>query len=201
MAMRLLQRSVLGLCTLGCLAAGTLWPIPGFGFGEPRVVPDTSFYFHNYSFDRYPDATVTRILSSHLIMVQIEGEHGMRVVQLAGIEPIPETAEPFYQQAIQAMEETILHRIVKLEGDDYQRNEEVTSFVQAYVWLEGHQMNATLVRSGLAKTIPAFDPAGGALPPITASANLYTPNIKYRNYYYGLQNRARAERLGIWSAQ
>ncbi|MFQ3584285.1 MAG: thermonuclease family protein [Cyanobacteriota bacterium] len=173
------QRVALGSAALGLLLAVQV--MPSHGFGEPRVVPDTSFYFDNHRFDRYPDAIVVRVVDGETLVVQIQGEQKMRLIKLAGIEGIRSEENPYHQQAIELMRERILYRTVKLEGDKLLRNEDATGLVEAYVWLEGHQMNAMLVRNGLARIAP------------------YSHNIKYDSYYGGLQEKARQERLGIWS--
>jgi micrococcal nuclease len=162
---------------------GSLWPIPGFSFGEPRVIPDTSYYFDNIRFDRYPYATVAKVVSSDTIIVQVEGEKRMRLIRLAGIEGVPESAQPYNQQAMGLLNEMIQHQIVKLEGDKLPRNQDATELMEAYVWLNGQQINAVLVRNGLAGVVP------------------YSHNIKYDNYFTGLQAAAQNEKLGVWSAQ
>lgn len=173
------QRIALGSAALGLLLAIPV--LPSHGFGGPQVVPDTPFYFDNHRFDRYPDAVVVRVVNGDTLVVQIEGEQKMRLIRLAGIEGLSPEENPYYQQAIELMRERILYRTVKLEGDKLLRNVDATGLVEAYVWLEGHQMNAMLVRNGLARIVP------------------YSHNIKYDSYYGGLQEKAQQERLGIWS--
>ncbi len=170
----------IGLGGLGILWAGLMIP-PGFGFGEPRSVPDTSFYFDNFNFDRFPYATVGAVLSGDTVAVQIEGETHLRLVRLAGIQAPDAVDAPFDQEAVQLLRDRILFQQVKLEGDTFFRNEDGTGPVEAYIWLNGNQINAVLVRNGLATVRP------------------YTHNIKYDNHFVGLQQRAREENLGIWS--
>ncbi len=176
----MLKRHVIASLTLGALALGT-FPAISWAFGEARMIPDTSFYFDNFRFDRYPYATVVDVVAGDVIVVQIQGHNDLRYVKLAGIEALDPTEQPFHQQAIETLRDLILFETVKLEGDKFLRNEDATGLLEAYIWLEGHQMNAVLVRSGLATVIP------------------YSHNIKYDNYFSGLQDRARDERLGIWS--
>ncbi|MEN9238385.1 MAG: thermonuclease family protein [Thermostichus sp. DG_1_6_bins_120] len=173
------RRVALGSAALGLLL--TVPVMPGHGFGEPRVVPDTSFYFDNHRFDRYPDAVVVGVVDGETLVVQIEGEQKMRLIKLAGIQSLSPEETPYYEQAIELIRERILYRTVKLEGDKLLRNEDATGLVEAYVWLEGQQMNALLIRNGLARITP------------------YSHNIKYDSYYGGLQEKARQARLGIWS--
>ncbi|MEN9226745.1 MAG: thermonuclease family protein [Thermostichus sp. HHBFW_bins_43] len=173
------QRVALGFAASGLLLVTPA--MPSHGFGEPRVVPDTRFYFDNHRFDRYPDAVVVRVVSGDTLVVQIEGEQKMRLIRLAGIEGLGFEESPHHEQAVELIRERILYRTVKLEGDKLLRNEDATGLVEAYVWLEGHQMNAMLVRNGLARIVP------------------YSHNIKYDSYYRGLQEKAQQDRLGIWS--
>jgi len=173
------RRMAFGWAVLGWLLA--LPVLPGHGFGERRVVPDTPFYFDNHYFDRYPEAVVVGVVNGDTLVAQIEGEQKLRLIQLAGIQGLSPQEDPFYQQALELMRERILRRTVKLEGDKLLRNVDATGLVEAYVWLEGQQMNALLVRNGLARIAP------------------YTHNIKYDSYFRGLEKRARQERLGIWS--
>ncbi len=169
-----------------CLGGvGILWggvmATQGFGFGEPRPVPDTSYYFDNFNFDRFPYGTVGAVLSGDTVAVQIDGETQMRIVRLAGIQAPEETDAPFDSEAVQLLRDRILFQQVKLEGDTFLRNEDASGPVEAYIWLHGDQMNALLVRNGLATIRP------------------YTHNIKYDNHFVGLERRAREESLGIWS--
>ncbi len=173
------RRIAFGSVVVGGLLALPVLPV--HSFGERRVVPDTPFYFDNHYFDRYPAAVVVRVVNGNTLVVQIEGEQKLRLVRLAGIQGLSPEEDPFYQQAIELMRERILRRTVKLEGDKLLRNVDATGPVEAYVWLEGQQMNALLVRNGLARIIP------------------YSPNIKYDSYFRGLEKKARQERLGIWS--
>ncbi|MDX2272965.1 MAG: thermonuclease family protein [Cyanobacteriota bacterium] len=173
------KRVALGLLTLGCLAAA--WTGKSYGFGEPRVVPDTSYYFDNWRFDRYPYATVVGVLNGDTIVAQIDGEQTLRKVRLAGIQaPLPDE-QPYSRQAVELLKSKIQFQVVKLEGDKLLRDEDATDLVEAYVWLHGEQINAVLVRNGLATVVP------------------YSHNIKYDNYFSGLQTRARDENLGIWA--
>jgi len=99
------QRIALGSAALGLLLAIPV--LPSHGFGEPRVVPDTPFYFDNHRFDRYPDAVVVRVVNGDTLVVQIEGEQKMRLIRLAGIEGLSPEENPYYQQAIELMRERI----------------------------------------------------------------------------------------------
>ncbi len=177
----MLKRCLLATCTLSCLAIGSLWVEAGHSFGEPRIVPDTSYYFDNFRFDRYPYATVSGVINGNTIVAQVEGETHQRLIRLAGIEALASGDQPFQAQAVDLLRDMILYQRVKLEGDKFQRGHEVDGPVEAYVWLEGDQINAVLVRNGLATVIP------------------YSHNIKYDNYFLGLQERARDDRRGIWS--
>ncbi len=181
----MLKRCVFASCALGALVLGSAYldseTTASFAFGEARIIPDTSFYFDNFRFDRYPYATVVDVVAGDIVVVQIEGELTLRYIKLAGIQALDPTEQPFFGQAVELLREMILFERVKLEGDKFLRNEDATGFIEAYVWQEGRLMNAALVRNGLAVVIP------------------YSHNIKYDNYFSGLQERARNEQLGVWA--
>jgi micrococcal nuclease len=176
-----IQYSLCVSCTTVPLLLGAFWSSAGFSFGEPRIIPDTSFYFNNLQWGRYPSAVVAEVIDGNTILAQIEGELSVQVVRLAGIEKLTGSDQPFDQQAIDLMKSQILYRTVKLEGDKFARDEETSGPLEAYIWLEGVQMNGLLVRNGLATVVP------------------YSHNIKYDNYFKGLQEQARAEKVGVWS--
>lgn len=177
-----MKRIIIASCVLGA-AVGGLWPLSGFGFGEPRTVPDTSFYFNNLRWGRYPSAVISRVVSPDTVIAVIEGAPGPCVIRLAGIEGPTDQERPYDQRAVELLQEKILYRTVKLEGDEFLRTDFGEGPISAYIWLEGEQMNSELLRAGLARAIPSP----------------YTPNIKYWNHFRGLEERARQEALGIWS--
>ncbi|WP_017324058.1 thermonuclease family protein [Synechococcus sp. PCC 7336] len=168
-------------CVLASIAVGFLHPAIARAYGEPRIVPDHSFYFSNDNLDRHPQATVVKVLSGTTVLVQVEGELELREIQLAGLENLAALAPSIEQEAIGRIEGALLHRIVRLEGDTFQRTPEGTGAVQAYVWLNGLQMNEELVRAGL------------------AVVDRTNHNIKHDNFLRGVQSEARADQIGIWS--
>ena len=174
----MLKRGVLALA-----AVGLLTPTIARAYGEPRIVPNYPFYFENEVLDLYPSATVVKVLSGNQVVVQVDGEPRLRIVELAGIRNVGEYAPEIEELAISALEDAILHQQIRLEGDTFQRGPSGTAPVQAYLWLNGAQLNEELVRNGLATV-------GG--------------NTHYRRrtrYLRGIQEEAIAAGAGIWSLE
>lgn len=176
-----MKRIIIASCLIGAVVG--LWPDASFGFGEPRTVPETDFYFNNLRWGRYPSAVISRVISPTTVVAVIEGAPGPCIIHLAGIEAPTDQEQPYDQRAVELLQEKILYRTVKLEGDEFLRSDFVNGPISAYIWLEGEQMNSELLRMGLARAIPSP----------------YTANIKYWNHFQGLEERARLEGLGIWS--
>ncbi|MEN9206030.1 MAG: thermonuclease family protein [Thermostichales cyanobacterium SZTDM-1c_bins_54] len=162
-----------------CLGALVLSSTAALAFGEKRVAPDTPYYFDNIRFDRYPNARIVKIVNGHTVIAQVEDETRLRLLRLAGIEAV--TRDPYDQQAIELLQKLAQYKTVKLEGDRNPRDVTTLEPVEVYVWSEGRQMNAELVRAGLA-IVPDF-----------------VSNTKYDNVFRGLQREAQQQRLGIWS--
>ena len=175
----MLKRSVLACCA----AIGIISPAIVYAYGEPRVVPNYPFYFDNPVLDRYPVATVVKVLNGYQVVVQIEGEQRLRIVQLAGIRNIGEFSPEIEQQAISTIEALMLHQVIRLEGDMFQRTPKGTGQVQAYLWLNGTQMNEELIRNGL------------------AIVEGYTHNMRHDNYLRGVQEEAISNEVGVWSPE
>ena len=172
----MLKRSV-----LACTVMGILTPTVALAYGEPRIVPDYPFYFENTVLDRYPTATVVKVLSGNEVLVQVEGEQRLRIIQLAGINTVAEYAPEIEQKAIAAIKDSLLHREIRLEGDNFQRSPAGTGEVQAYLWLNGMQMNEELIRNGL------------------ATVEGYSFNNRRDNYLRGIQEEAISNGVGVWS--
>ncbi|GAB4216813.1 MAG: hypothetical protein OHK0012_19860 [Synechococcales cyanobacterium] len=165
--------------TLSCVGALLLSGSVATAFGEKRVAPDTPYYFDNIRFDRYPYAHIVKVVNGHTVIAQVEDEPRLRLLRLAGIESV--VRDPYDQQAIALLQKLAQYKTVKLEGDRNPRDVDAVEAVEVYIWSEGRQMNAELVRAGLA-TVPEF-----------------VSNTKYDNIFRGLQAEARQERLGIWA--
>ncbi len=165
------------------LACGSCcWALPVKAFGEPRIVPNFRFSFDNNYFDQYPSALVVRVLSGNRLVVQVEGEQELRIIRLAGIEALSEVAPDYDNAAVEFLQNQIQYRTVKLEGDLFQRRPDGTGPVEAYVWLEGQQLNEALVRDGLAIVEP------------------YTHNIRRDNTLRGIQAEAQRRGSGVWGS-
>ncbi len=172
---------LLRICLLS-LAWGSCWMLPASAFGEPRIVPNFRFGFQNDYFDQYPSALVVRVLSGNRLIVQVEGEPELRIIRLAGIEALSEVAPEFDNAAIEYLQSQIQYRTVKLEGDLFQRRPDGTGSVEAYVWLEGQQLNEALVRDGL------------------AIVERYTHNLRRDNTLRGIQAEAQRRGSGVWGS-
>jgi len=164
-----------------CLGALVLSSTAALAFGEKRVAPDTPFYFDNIRFDRFPYARIVKVVNGHTVIAQVEEETSLRVLRLAGIESANQ--DPFDQQAIQFLQRSVQFKTVRLEGDRNSRGVNAAGSVEVYIWSEGRQMNAELVRAGLA-IVPDF-----------------VSNTKYDTIFRGLQSQAQQERLGVWTLQ
>ncbi len=164
-----------------CLGALLLSSAAALAFGEKRVAPDTPYYFDNIRFDRYPYARIVKVVNGHTVIAQVEDETRLRLLRLAGIESA--TQDPYDQQAIELLQKLAQYKTVKLEGDRNPRDVAAVDPVEVYIWSEGRQMNAELVRAGLA-IVPEF-----------------VSNTKYDNVLRGLQFQAQQERIGIWTQQ
>lgn len=156
--------------------------LPAGAFGEPRVVPNHRFSFDNRYYDQYPSAIVVRVLSGDRIVVQIEDEPELRIIRLAGIVALDELAPQFDAAAVEFLQDQIQYRTVKLEGDVFQRQPDGSGAVEAYVWLEGEQINESLVRDGL------------------AIVERYTHNMRRDNTLRGVQSEAQRRRNGVWGS-
>lgn len=168
---------------LACAVVGILAPTVALAYGEPRIVPDYPFYFDNNVLNRYPTATVVKVLSGNQVVVHVKGEQQLRVIQLAGVRNVGDYAPEIEQQAIAAIKDSMLHQEIRLEGDNFQRTPAGTGTVQAYLWLNGIQMNEELIRSGL------------------ATVEGYSFNNRRDNYLRGVQDEAILNRVGVWSSQ
>ncbi|MGK7911667.1 MAG: thermonuclease family protein [Synechococcus sp.] len=174
----MLKRCVLALATVGLLT-----PTIARAYGEPRIVPNYPFSFENEVLDRYPTATVVKVLSGNQVVVQVEGEPRLRTIELAGIRNVEAYAPEIEELAVLALEEAILHEQIRLEGDTFQRGPAGTSPVQAYLWINGAQMNEELVRNGLA----------------TVTGNTHFQ--RRSTYLRGVQEEAIDAGVGIWSLE
>ena len=170
-------------CVLACAVVGLVSPAIVYAYGEPRVVPDYPLNLNNQVLDRYPVATVVKVLNGRQVVVQIEGEQRLRIIQLAGIRDVADFAPEIEQEAISAIEALMLHRVIRLEGDMFQRSPQGIGQVQAYLWLNGIQMNEELIRNGL------------------AIVEGYTHNMRRDNYLRGVQEEAIADGVGVWSPE
>ena len=166
---------------LSCLTpALALAPNPVRAFGEPRVIPDYDFYFNNRQLTLYPEATVTKVLSGNRLLVQLAGERDLRTIELAGIDSVGGLDATLEAEAIALLEEALLHQNIRLEGDDFLRDPEGEGEIQAYIWLNGEQLNDTLVRAGLA---------------VVRNTNY---NFRHRSQLRQSQSDAIDRELGVW---
>jgi micrococcal nuclease len=136
----------------------------------------------------FPDgttpATVVRVVDGDTIEVEIEGE--TYKVRYIGIDT-PETVDPrrpvgcFGEEASAANKALVEGLIVGLEGDVSDTDR--FGRLLRYVWLDSQEMvNALLVRDGYAQ------------------ASAYPPDVRYQEFFDGLEAEARSAERGLWGA-
>ena len=170
-------------CVWALAFVGLLTPTIARAYGEPRVVPNYPYAFDNEVLDRYPTATVVKILSGNQVVVQVDGESRLRAIELAGIRNLEAFAPEIEEQAVLALEDAILHQQIRLEGDTFQRGPAGNTPIQAYLWLHGAQLNEELVRNGLA----------------TVGGNTHFQ--RHSTYLRDVQEEAIDAGVGVWSLE
>jgi len=120
-------------------------------------------------------ALVTRVIDGDTIEV------GGRIkVRYIGIDA-PERGEAYYFEASEINRNLVGGERVRLEKDVEDKDK--YGRLLRYVWLDDTMVNAELVRLGYAYS---FD---------------YPPNVKYQQYFLGLEKVARGQRRGLWRAR
>ncbi len=134
----------------------------------------------------FPDGTtpakVVRVVDGDTIEVEVVGE--TYKVRYIGIDT-PETVDPrrpvgcFGEEASAANRALVEGLIVGLEGDV--SDTDAFGRLLRYVWVSSHEMdNAILVRDGYAQ------------------ASAYPPDVRYQDFFDGLEAGARSAGRGLW---
>ncbi len=146
-----------------------------------RTAPTASSPPPSFPDDTTP-ATVVRVVDGDTIEVEIEGE--TYKVRYIGIDT-PETVDPrrpvgcFGEEASAANKALVEGLIVGLEGDV--SDTDTFGRLLRYVWLDSQEMvNALLVRDGYAQ------------------ATAYPPDVRYQEFFDGLEAAARSAERGLW---
>lgn len=103
-------------------------------------------------------------------------EDGRRV-RYVGINA-PERGQPYFAEAVTLNRRLTEGKHVSLEADEVR--EDRYHRLLAYVYADGHMVNARLIEAGLAHVFA------------------FPPNLRYYDRFLELQRRARAARRGIW---
>ena len=128
-------------------------------------------------------AVVVRVIDGDTITVQIAG--AIRTIRLIGVDT-PETVHPTKKvqpggpEASAFTQAALDRQTVRLEADPAGDNEDRYDRLLRYVYLDGKNFNATLIREGYAVAIRSF--------PYSRKAE-----------FLRLEAQARKERRGIWA--
>ncbi|MFQ5959928.1 MAG: thermonuclease family protein [Candidatus Methylomirabilales bacterium] len=117
---------------------------------------------------------VERVIDGDTVIL----EDGRRV-RYVGINT-PERDQPHFAEAVALNRRLTEGKHVRLEGDEVR--EDGYHRLLAYVYVDGHMVNARLIEEGLAHVFA------------------FPPNLRYYDRFLELQRRARVARRGIWQS-
>lgn len=137
------------------------------------------------SADGRVSATVERTVDGDTFIAILEDGSRERVRML--LLDTPETkkegtpVQPFGLEASAYTKKLLDGKEVELEFDEEQRDQ--YDRMLAYVYLDGHMVNEQLLEQGLARVV------------------VYQPNDKYIDEFRKIQDKAKQEKLGVWSIE
>lgn len=148
------------------------------GVTKPDIpIPTTNQQQEEQEFEEFPTTVfVTRVIDGDT--VEIEGERSIRMIDVSA----PELKEKYGEEAKQYLEDKVLNQQVNLE---YEKGYEHDRFnrLNAYIFLNGQNLNLDLVKQGLAKV------------------TIYEKRRKliYQDQLLKAQDEAKDNKLNIWS--
>ena len=131
---------------------------------------------------RFIDAFVTKVVDGDTIDVTYKGEkHRVRLLDMDTPESVKQgvTVQPYAKEASNFTRNMALGQSVRLVFES--KLEDPYGRLLAHVILkDGTYLNALLVRNGFAR------------------AEVLAPNLAYKDYFYGLQEKAINDKAGLW---